>query len=134
VKIKSNNLILKHMALGLGLLCISTRYYVICMQIFSFSFKDNCTFKGLGTYSLKVCCYNKVQVKGLIKFPSLVFAFCKVLVCFFFSLNKLVFQGESIIGPPKNCNHKYNVFTINFFGNIWTSNIGFFLLVLNIFD
>ncbi len=101
MKIKSNNLILKHMALGLGLLCISTRYYVICMQIFSFSFKDNCTFKGLGTYSLKVCCYNKVQVKGLIKFPSLVFAFCKVLVCFFFPLNKLVFQGESIIGPPK---------------------------------
>jgi hypothetical protein len=29
--------------------------------------------------------------------------------------------GWKHIKPPKNCNHKYNFFTIKIFGNIWTS-------------
>ncbi len=36
--------------------------------------------------------------------------------------------------PPKNCSHKYNIFTITFFVNVWTSHFGLFLLVLSIFD
>jgi hypothetical protein len=30
--------------------------------------------------------------------------------------------------PPKNCNHKNNIYVINFFGNVWTSHLGFFCL------
>jgi len=36
--------------------------------------------------------------------------------------------------PPKNCSHTYNLSTINFFGNVWTSHLGLFLFVLSIFD
>jgi len=36
--------------------------------------------------------------------------------------------------PPKNCSHKYNLSIIKFFGNIWTSHLGLFLLVLSIYD
>jgi hypothetical protein len=36
--------------------------------------------------------------------------------------------------PPKNYSHKYNLSTITFFGNVWTSHLGLFLFVLSIFD
>jgi len=36
--------------------------------------------------------------------------------------------------PPKNCSHKYNLSTITFFGNVWTSHLRLFLFVLSIFD
>ncbi len=35
---------------------------------------------------------------------------------------------------PRNCSHKYNVFAITIFGNVWTSCLGLFLFVLSIFD
>ncbi len=34
--------------------------------------------------------------------------------------------GENTL-TPKNCKHKYNRSTINFFGNVWTSHLGFYL-------
>jgi len=36
--------------------------------------------------------------------------------------------------PPKNCNHKYNISTITLFGNVWTSHLELFFIVLSIFD
>jgi hypothetical protein len=35
---------------------------------------------------------------------------------------------------PKNYSHKYNLFAINFLGNLWTKHLGLFLIVLSIFD
>jgi len=42
--------------------------------------------------------------------------------------------GISTLSPPQNSNHKYNLSTITFFGNLWTSHLGLFLFVLSIFD
>jgi hypothetical protein len=42
--------------------------------------------------------------------------------------------GHKHIKPPKNCSHKYNISTINFFGNVWTSHLGLFLFVSSIID
>jgi hypothetical protein len=42
-------------------------------------------------------------------------------------------KGENTLNPPKNCSHKYNLFIIKIFGDIWTSHLGLFLLVLSIF-
>ncbi len=36
--------------------------------------------------------------------------------------------GHKHTKPPKNCNHKYNVFVIITFDNVWTSHLGFFLI------
>jgi len=30
--------------------------------------------------------------------------------------------------------HTYNIFTIEFFGNVWASHLGSFLLILSLFD
>jgi hypothetical protein len=38
------------------------------------------------------------------------------------------------IKPTKNYKHKYNIYAINFGGNIWTSHLGLFLFILNILD
>jgi hypothetical protein len=37
---------------------------------------------------------------------------------------KHVTKGHKHIKPPKNYSHKYNLFVINFFGNVWTSHPG----------
>jgi hypothetical protein len=42
-----------------------------------------------------------------------------------------VTKGHKHTKPPKNCNHKYSLFVINFFGNVWTSHLGLFLFVLS---
>jgi len=42
--------------------------------------------------------------------------------------------GHKHIEPPKNCSHKYNLFVINFFGNVWTSHFTLVLIFKNIFD
>jgi len=44
-----------------------------------------------------------------------------------------VHVGESIVSPPKIFSHKYNISTIKFFDNVWTSHLGLFLLVLSIY-
>jgi hypothetical protein len=43
-------------------------------------------------------------------------------------------NGWKHIKPPRNCSHKYNIFAIKLFGNIWTSHLGLFSLVLSIYD
>jgi hypothetical protein len=35
--------------------------------------------------------------------------------------------------PPKNCSHKYNHFAINFFGNVWTSHVGYIYIYIFIY-
>jgi hypothetical protein len=37
-------------------------------------------------------------------------------------------KGWKHIEPSKNCSHKYNLFVINVFGNVWISHLGFFFL------
>jgi hypothetical protein len=49
------------------------------------------------------------------------------------SENVVIFRHKHI-KPPKYCSHKYNLFIIIFFGNVWTSHLGLFLFVLSIFD
>jgi hypothetical protein len=44
------------------------------------------------------------------------------------------FGGHKHIKPPKNCNHKYNLSVITFFGNVWMLHFGLVLFVLSIFD
>jgi hypothetical protein len=44
----------------------------------------------------------------------------------------VILKGWKHTKPPKNCSHKFNLFAINLFGNIW-SHLGF-LFVLYIFD
>jgi hypothetical protein len=48
--------------------------------------------------------------------------------------NYISLLGWKHTKPPKNCSHKYIFFAIKIFGNVWTSNLGLFLLVLSIFD
>ncbi len=43
-------------------------------------------------------------------------------------------KGHKHTKPPKNCNDKYNLPTIIFCGNVWTSHLGLFLFVLTTFD
>jgi hypothetical protein len=61
---------------------------------------------------------------------SLCFHLWVVFVFLFFYL----FGAPHLLGwkhtkPPKNCNHKYNLSTINFFGNVWTSHLKLFFLI-----
>jgi hypothetical protein len=60
-------------------------------------------------------------------------------------LGKIVMEGLGLINvdlelgwkhikPAQNCSHTYNLSTMNFFGNVWTSHLEIFLFVLNIFD
>jgi hypothetical protein len=41
----------------------------------------------------------------------------------------LVTKAHKRTKAPKNCSYKYNLFTFNFFGNVWTSHLGLFLFV-----
>jgi hypothetical protein len=51
-----------------------------------------------------------------------------------YSIGRYSVGGHKHTEPPKNCNHKYNLSVINFFGNVWTSHLKLFLRVLSIFD
>ncbi len=42
--------------------------------------------------------------------------------------------GHKHTKPPKNCSHKYNLFTITSFGNVWTSHLELLLFLKSIFD
>ncbi len=52
----------------------------------------------------------------------------------FYSTLQKTLIGHKHNKPPKSFCHKYNLYAITFFGNVWTSHIGLFLLVVNIFD
>jgi hypothetical protein len=54
----------------------------------------------------------------MVAFPFSLCAFCKRTICWNFPS-----LGHKHIMPPKNCNHKYNLFAITNFGNVWTSHL-----------
>ncbi len=61
----------------------------------------------------------------MVTFPFNLCAFCKrTFVEIFSSL------GHKHTKPPKKFNHKYNLYAIIIFGNVWTSHLEFFLIYI----